>query len=45
MEGNVNQTILDPSLDSSIKHNLARKQIQGIPSYLDQPDVIKAIRD
>ena len=41
----VGQTSLDPSLEKTLSHRLAREHLKGIPSYIEQPDVIKAIRD
>ena len=38
-------SVLDPSLDASLSHTIARNQLKGLPSYVDQPDVIKQVRD
>lgn len=39
------QSSLDPSLDSSLSHYIAKKHLKGQPSYLENPDVIQDVKE
>ena len=39
------QSSLDPSLDSSLSHYISKKHLKGQPSYLENPDVIRDVKE